>query len=459
MTLLLGLILGTFAPVMAQEDTPTEAPTEAPTEQATEAPIEQATEMPTEASTEVATEASTEAPTDTPTLAATSTLPKAAPPAQVLADGDMPCPGGYLQRITNGSFETPVMSDDGYEGVNSGVAGWYTISTNLLEWLRNWGGLPAAHGTHYTEVHTGSADTIYQTITTTPGETLNITFYHSARKDEFDNQMRVLAGPNTGSLTQLGDLVETDGEWVLYSRSYTVPNSHTSTVFAFEAVDPTGNAGNLVDGVSACEGDLYTPTPTPIPPSPTPTPVPAYMTCPTGYTQILANGSVEYPVVGGSWGHFNPTETNGWYSEVDVVEFLNNSEFMPGIAPPDGNQWMELNVYGPTMLWTNLTTAPGKQLLITFKHSSRGGGSNDEGMLLAGPDTANLVEIGIFSSGYGWESELFTYTVPDGQTTTYLAFDTITPEGNGGNGLDAMGVCEGVPAPTATPRRLRPTPA
>ena len=183
------------------------------------------------------------------------------------------------------------------------------------------------------------------------------------------------------------------------------------------------------------------------------------MTCPTGYTQILANGSVEYPVVGGSWGHFNPTETNGWYSEVDVVEFLNNSEFMPGIAPPDGNQWMELNVYGPTMLWTNLTTAPGKQLLITFKHSSRGGGSNDEGMLLAGPDTANLVEIGIFSSGYGWESELFTYTVPDGQTTTYLAFDTITPEGNGGNGLDAMGVCEGVPAPTATPRRLRPTPA
>ena len=191
-----------------------------------------------------------------------------------------------------------------------GIASWHTTASDQNMELGTEGtylGDKSDHQNHIVaELNAYEVSSLYQEITTTPGETLTFSFSHRARIKNMDvkeNTMAVVIGPaqeltstsegattvnsytkadatsadlfqkiyaeavNTAGLTDENSTVTvtyegkkylvmkcTSGQdaWKKYSGTYTVPEGQTETVFAFVSADSGSNAamGNLLSGIS-----------------------------------------------------------------------------------------------------------------------------------------------------------------------------------------------------------------
>lgn len=111
---------------------------------------------------------------------------------------------------------------------------------------------PTAHtGIQHAELNANQVSTLYQDVTTAPGQVLKWELAHRGRAGT--DVMRVMLGPPSGPLVQQGsDIADGNTAWGTYSGFYTVPAGQTTTRFAFESVSSVGGAsfGNFLDSVS-----------------------------------------------------------------------------------------------------------------------------------------------------------------------------------------------------------------
>ena len=99
--------------------------------------------------------------------------------------------GGIVDVISNGSFETPVVTGE-FQQFPTSIPGW-TGSTGIEIQVN--GSLGAGQGTsfgnQYAELAVEQDSTYSQTVTTTPGATYNLSFYFSSRPTTGTNSVSV----------------------------------------------------------------------------------------------------------------------------------------------------------------------------------------------------------------------------------------------------------------------------
>ena len=155
--------------------------------------------------------------------------------------------------LTNGSFEQPFVGYGTYAVLNqSSVPGWSTSASDQA--IEIWGtpflGVTATSGSQLAELNANEVATLYQDVTTQPGQVLKWSLDHRGR-DGVD-VMAVKLGSPSGALVQQGANIADGQTWGSHSGLYTVPAGQTTTRFAFESVSSVGGGGvgNLLDNIA-----------------------------------------------------------------------------------------------------------------------------------------------------------------------------------------------------------------
>jgi uncharacterized repeat protein (TIGR01451 family) len=119
-------------------------------------------------------------------------------------------------------------------------------------WHSGFNGVPAAEGDQFVELNANEVSTLFQDVTTVPGETLRWSLQHRGRLGT--DTLRVLIGDPAGPLVQAGpDISDDDTAWGAHEGTYLVPAGQTTTRFAFESVSAAGGDptfGNFLDAVT-----------------------------------------------------------------------------------------------------------------------------------------------------------------------------------------------------------------
>jgi hypothetical protein len=171
-----------------------------------------------------------------------------------------------------------------------------------------------------------------------------------------------------------------------------------------------------------------------------------------GTTQLLVNGSFEEPVIAPTSFTVLPT-IPGW-TATNGFEVQSNEVLGAGQSTPFGNQYVELNVVGPSTLSQTVATVPGEQYTLSFNLSARPQtGSNSVLVSFTGSPNSTFTanDTGVLNF------QQFTETFVATANTSVLSF---TPTGqfaspNLGDDLDnvsltgAATAVAGVPLPTA----------
>lgn len=180
--------------------------------------------------------------------------------------------------LTNGSFETPVVAAgaDATALSNStpGI-GWQTTAADAkLEFWKNGGDTTtqnsgtaaiAQDGSQWAELSADQAGTLFQDVTTTPGQQMRWSLWHRGRHIAGEpvtgtDSMKVQLGDPAATMTDqvpdgqsVADISDGYTDWVHYTGSYLVPAGQTTTRLQFVGLstysgDPA--VGNWIDAVS-----------------------------------------------------------------------------------------------------------------------------------------------------------------------------------------------------------------
>ena len=162
----------------------------------------------------------------------------------------------------------------------------------------------------------------------------------------------------------------------------------------------------------------------------------------TDVTSVV-NASFEEPVISTLAGSPSISQTPeaivpGWVSNPEhIIEIWNQNNYL-GIAPPVGNQFVELNASVAGTLSQTIATTPGQVLQWSLLHRGRAGVDTMD--VLIGPAGGTQVSQGNISDGTAaWVRYSGAYVVPAGQTSTQISFravSTATGDQSIGNFLD-----------------------
>lgn len=156
----------------------------------------------------------------------------------------------------------------------------------------------------------------------------------------------------------------------------------------------------------------------------------------------LENGSFETPTIAAnSWSSVLKSAVPGWEtSATDNRIEIWRSPFQ-GVPVPQGSQFAEINANQRATMFQDVATTPGETIRWQVQHRGRTGVDVME-VRLGAPD-ATLALQTTASTGLTWTTYSGLYTVPAGQTTTRLAFVSISSaNGNAtfGNFIDDVSV-------------------
>ena len=168
---------------------------------------------------------------------------------------------GTVDVITNGSFETPVVSGE-FQQFPTSITGW-TGSTGIE--LQVNGSLGVGQGTpfgnQYAELAVEQDSTYSQTVTTTPGATYNLSFYFSARPATGTNTVSVaFTGNPDASFT-----AQDTGSVNFQQFTHTFVATAAQSVLSFTPTNaPHLGGGDLLDNVTLTT-ETSAPSAVPIP--------------------------------------------------------------------------------------------------------------------------------------------------------------------------------------------------
>jgi uncharacterized repeat protein (TIGR01451 family) len=170
-----------------------------------------------------------------------------------------------VTSMLNASFEQPVYA--GAASVNFAndgtMPGWRAKDNagnpvRIEVWTNNAFSVPAPVGNQFVELNADVAGTLWQRLTTTPGQVLQWSFLHRARQGTDTMELSIGA---PGALVAQGTFSDDTTAWVRYSGAYVVPAGQTTTELSFRAVSTgSGNdsIGNFLDDVSFGSGPCVT---------------------------------------------------------------------------------------------------------------------------------------------------------------------------------------------------------
>jgi len=157
----------------------------------------------------------------------------------------------------------------------------------------------------------------------------------------------------------------------------------------------------------------------------------------TNVTSVV-NASFEEPVIASFGGapSINQTPDSlvpGWVSNPEhIIEIWNQNNFM-GLAPPVGNQFVELNASEAGTLSQSIATTPGQVVQWSLLHRGRAGVDTMD--VLIGPAGGTQVSQGNITDGTAaWVRYSGAYVVPAGQTMTQISFRAVST-GSGDNSI------------------------
>ncbi len=155
-----------------------------------------------------------------------------------------------LVTENNPGFEEPIMSKNTWKLVDdSQVPFWHTTATDhkMEFWSDGFQNTPAYSGNQFVEINANQNASLYQDVTTVPGEVIEFSIAHRGRAGTDVASMSVGA---PGNLSVLKTMSTDNSAWVVYKTTYTVPAGQTTTRISFDAVSSSnGQAsyGNLLD--------------------------------------------------------------------------------------------------------------------------------------------------------------------------------------------------------------------
>lgn len=126
----------------------------------------------------------------------------------------------------------------------------------------------------------------------------------------------------------------------------------------------------------------------------------------------------------------------GWESSAGEFEIWDSTH--NGVDAVGGASLLELNARGPGYLYQDFATTPGSVIRWEFFHRGRNGRESTE-FGLGSARTGVVVPIITAATGQEWKRYTGTYVVPEGQTSTRLAFRSLQPGGSG-NLIDSVSV-------------------
>ena len=159
-------------------------------------------------------------------------------------------PLSTIELIVNGSFEDTAIIPTRFVQLDpSQVPGWNSNGNALEFWADGFLGFESIDGNQFAELN---ALDWQQTVTATPGSTLQWSFYHRGRRTT-DTVNLSIGAP--GDEVFIDSFSTSPNSWVRYEGTYQVPNdqSEISILFTPEITGRRGTAANLLDGVSLVE--------------------------------------------------------------------------------------------------------------------------------------------------------------------------------------------------------------
>lgn len=159
----------------------------------------------------------------------------------------------------------------------------------------------------------------------------------------------------------------------------------------------------------------------------------------------IVNGSFENPII--PEGTFRQPEAStvpGWSTTATDNRIEIWRAPFGNVPVADGFQFAEINATQVASLFQDFATTPGETIRWQLQHRGRTGVDVME-VRLGAPDQSLTMQASL-STGQTWQTYSGLYTVPAGQTTTRLSFDSIS-SANGspsfGNFVDAVSVTSG----------------
>lgn len=164
--------------------------------------------------------------------------------------------------LINGGFEQPNISPDTWRAIYTPfIPGWSVVNDNAIEVWRGELGSTPPEGAQIIELNANGFGTVYQVVSTTPGQTLRWSLKHRGRAG--NDTMRVSINANGAALVQQAQFTTGTGAFSTQQGVYVVPAGQTSTRISLTAVTTSGNnpsIGNLVDDVTFGTGPCLTST-------------------------------------------------------------------------------------------------------------------------------------------------------------------------------------------------------
>lgn len=186
-------------------------------------------------------------------------------PASVAEAVQTPTACSAPAPLVNGGFESPVIGAQTFaQPLATAVPGWDTSASDkkIEIWSTGFDGIVSAGGNQFAEINATQASTLFQTIDTTPGDTLQWQLDHRGRgggdnASTVPDVMTVVVGPENGTLVAQGPLSDTVAAWGHHIGTYLVPAGQTRTTFGFRSLSSAGgnpSFGNFLDNVSFGSG-------------------------------------------------------------------------------------------------------------------------------------------------------------------------------------------------------------
>jgi hypothetical protein len=165
-----------------------------------------------------------------------------------------------VSLITNGSFETPTVPPGTFSNFLSGssaITGWTVFGPAVSIVSGSFGGggfsFPAQDGIQWLDLTgptSGPVEGVEQTVTTTPGQTYNLSFYVGNVSGGVFGTTSTVGVLVNGSLlaTRTNSTPGTTLNWELFTVPFTAASA--STLIGFENLDPPGDDSNGLDNIS-----------------------------------------------------------------------------------------------------------------------------------------------------------------------------------------------------------------
>ena len=151
----------------------------------------------------------------------------------------------------------------------------------------------------------------------------------------------------------------------------------------------------------------------------------------------IENAGGELPVIGVNWTLKNESDVPGWETTATDNKIEIWTYGFQGVEAQEGQQFFELNATMVADLYQELCLEPGYTIMWSVWHRGRAGIDVAEVKIGETVETA-IVQETMTDGNTAWGHYTGSYTVPEGQTSTFFVFTSVSSAGSlsVGNFLD-----------------------